>query len=37
MLDYDEEDDDDYYDEAVEVTPIVGISGEFQMLEAECS
>uniref|UniRef100_A0A4Y0BI94 Spaetzle domain-containing protein n=1 Tax=Anopheles funestus TaxID=62324 RepID=A0A4Y0BI94_ANOFN len=26
VLDYDEEDDDDYYDEAVEVTPIVGIS-----------
>uniref|UniRef100_A0A182PLQ0 Uncharacterized protein n=1 Tax=Anopheles epiroticus TaxID=199890 RepID=A0A182PLQ0_9DIPT len=27
VLDYDEEEDDDYYDEAVEVTPIVGISG----------
>ncbi|XP_052894374.1 protein spaetzle 3 [Anopheles moucheti] len=26
VLDYDEEEDDDYYDEAVEVTPIVGIS-----------
>uniref|UniRef100_A0A182MDL5 Uncharacterized protein n=1 Tax=Anopheles culicifacies TaxID=139723 RepID=A0A182MDL5_9DIPT len=28
VLDYDEEDDDDYYDEAVEVTPIVGISAQ---------